>query len=160
MFNLLLLSIIAEKGRPINQSYTGVVNNLKNVRDNKNRTRPGIVIDKIFEYDVDSIMAELEDYCQKAELVFNLAGVNRTENPSEFMEGNFGFASTLLDTLKKYKNTCSIMLSSSIQATVQGRFGDSEYGRSKKAGEELFFFYAAETRARVLVYRRSCRGYV
>lgn len=132
---------------------TALVNNLKNIRDNKNRTRPDLKIDEIFEYDLDSTEEELDQYCGKADFVFNLAGVNRPQNAEEFMQGNFGFASLLLETLKKYKNTCPIMLSSSIQATLQGRFGDSEYGRSKKAGEELFFSYAAETGAKVLVYR-------
>ena len=132
---------------------TALVNNLKNVRDNKNRTRPDLKIDEIFEYDLDSTEEELDQYCGKADFVFNLAGVNRPQNAEEFMQGNFGFASLLLEMLKKHKNTCPIMLSSSIQATLQGRFGDSEYGRSKKAGEELFFSYAAETGAKVLVYR-------
>ena len=102
---------------------------------------------------MDSTMEELDGYCQKADFVFNLAGVNRPENPEDFMKGNFGFASTLLDTLKKYNNKATIMLSSSIQATLAGRFGDSEYGRSKKAGEELFFEYSKETGAKVAVYR-------
>lgn len=132
---------------------TALVNNLKNIRDNKNRTRPGIVIDEIYEYDIDSSREELDEYCSKADFVFNLAGVNRPKDPEDFMKGNFGFASTLLDTLKKHNNRASIMLSSSIQATLSGRFGDSEYGRSKKAGEELFFSYAKETGARVFVYR-------
>ena len=132
---------------------TALVNNLKNIRDNKNRTRPDLKIDEIFEYDLDSTEEELDQYCGKADFVFNLAGVNRPQNAEEFMQGNFGFASLLLEMLKKHKNTCPIMLSSSIQATLQGRFGDSEYGRSKKAGEELFFSYAVETGAKVLVYR-------
>ena len=132
---------------------TALVNNLKNIRDGKNRTRENIVIDEIYEYDIDSTMEELDEYCQKADFVFNLAGVNRPEDNSEFMEGNFGFASTLLDTLKKHNNKASIMLSSSIQATLQGRFGDSEYGRSKKAGEELFFEYAKANDVKVAVYR-------
>lgn len=132
---------------------TALVNNLKNIRDGKNRTRPAIHIDEIYEYDRDSTREELDEYCRKADFVFNLAGVNRPENPEDFMKGNFGFASLLLDTLKKYHNTCPVMLSSSIQATLAGRFGNSEYGRSKKAGEELFFSYGKETGAKVAVYR-------
>ena len=132
---------------------TALVNNLKNIRDGKNKTRPAIRIDEIYEYDMDSTHDQLEEYCSKCDFVFNLAGVNRPKNPEEFMQGNFGFASTLLDTLKKYNNKATIMLSSSIQATLSGRFGDSEYGRSKKAGEELFFEYANETGAKVAVYR-------
>lgn len=132
---------------------TALCNNLKNIRDGKNKTRPNIQIEEIYEYDIDSTIEELEQYCQNADFVFNLAGVNRPENPEDFMKGNFGFASTLLDTLKKYNNKATIMLSSSIQATLAGRFGNSEYGRSKKAGEELFFDYAAETGAKVAVYR-------
>lgn len=132
---------------------TALVNNLKNIRDGKNRTRPAIHIDEIYEYDRDSTMEELDEYCRKADFVFNLAGVNRPENPEDFMKGNFGFASLLLDTLKKYHNTCPVMLSSSIQATLAGRFGNSEYGQSKKAGEELFFSYGKETGAKVAVYR-------
>ena len=132
---------------------TALVNNLKNIRDKKNQTRPNVLIDEIYEYDIDSTKEELDEYCSKADFVFNLAGVNRPENPEDFMNGNFGFASMLLDTLKKYDNKAAIMLSSSIQATLSGRFGDSEYGRSKKAGEELFFEYAKETGAKVAVYR-------
>lgn len=132
---------------------TALVNNLKNIRDKKNQTRPNVLIDEIYEYDIDSTKEELDEYCSKADFVFNLAGVNRAENPEDFMNGNFGFASMLLDTLKKYDNKAAIMLSSSIQATLSGRFGDSEYGRSKKAGEELFFEYAKETGAKVAVYR-------
>lgn len=132
---------------------TALVNNLKNIRDNKNRTRPNIHIDEIFEYDIDSTSEQFDDYCSKADFVFNLAGVNRPDNPEDFMKGNFGFASVLLDTLKKYNNKADIMLSSSIQATLAGRFGNSEYGRSKKAGEELFFDYAKKTGIRVAVYR-------
>lgn len=132
---------------------TALVNNLKNIRDGKNKTRPAIQIDEIYEYDMDSTNEQLEEYCSKCDFVFNLAGVNRPKNPEEFMQGNFGFASTLLDTLKKYNNKAAIMLSSSIQATLSGRFGDSEYGRSKKAGEELFFEYANETGVKVAVYR-------
>lgn len=130
-----------------------LVANLKNIKENKNRTRPNIQIDEIYEYDIDSTLEELDIYCQSADFVFNLAGVNRPENPEDFMKGNFGFANTLLDTLKRYNNKATIMLSSSIQATLSGRFGDSEYGRSKKAGEELFFSYAEETGAKVAVYR-------
>lgn len=132
---------------------TALVNNLKNIRDNKNRTRPGIHIGEIYEYDIQSTEEELDTYCRKAEFVFHLAGVNRPENPEDFMKGNFGFTSQLLDTLKKYENKATIMLSSSIQATLSGRFGDSEYGCSKKAGEDLFFAYAEETGAKIAVYR-------
>ena len=130
-----------------------LVENLKNIRDGKNRTRPNIYIDNIYEYDIDSTPEQLDAYCTDADFVFNLAGVNRPKDPTMFREGNFGFASTLLDTLKKHNNICTIMLSSSIQATLQGRFGTSEYGLSKKAGEDLFFEYANETGAKVLVYR-------
>lgn len=132
---------------------TALVNNLKNIRDNKNRTRPNIKIDEIYEYDIESTSEQLDEYCQKADFVFNLAGVNRPENPEDFMKGNFGFASDLLNTLKKYNNKATIMFSSSIQATLAGRFENSEYGRSKKAGEDMFFDYAAETGAKVAVYR-------
>ena len=132
---------------------TALCNNLKNIRDGKNRTRPNLHIDEIYEYDLNSTEEELDTYCKKADFVFNLAGVNRPENPEDFMKGNFGFASKLLDTLKKYNNKATIMLSSSIQATLAGRFGNSEYGRSKKAGEELFFKYGEETGAKVAVYR-------
>lgn len=130
-----------------------LVANLYNIKDGKNRTRPGIKIEEIYEYDIDSDIKELDEYCKKADFVFNLAGVNRPQNTDEFMKGNFGFASTLLDTLKKYGNRCPVMLSSSIQATLAGRFGKSEYGKSKKAGEDLFFEYSKETGAKVLVYR-------
>lgn len=132
---------------------TALVNNLKNIRDNKNRTRPAIHIDEIYEYDIQSTEEELDTYCQKSDFVFHLAGVNRPEKPEDFMKGNFGFTSQLLDKLKKYENKATIMLSSSIQAALSGRFGDSEYGRSKKAGEDLFFAYAEETGAKVAVYR-------
>lgn len=132
---------------------TALVNNLKNIKDNKNKTRSAIQIDEIYEYDIDSTLEQLDEYCTKADFVFHLAGVNRPQNQEDFMKGNFGFASVLLDTLKKHNNKATIMLSSSIQATLQGRFGDSEYGRSKKAGEELFFSYAEETGAKVAVYR-------
>lgn len=130
-----------------------LVENLKNIRDDKNRTRPGVSIDNIYEYDISNTLEELDAFCADCDFVFNLAGVNRPQDPAEFKAGNFGFASTLLDYLKKHNNKCPIMLSSSIQATLSGRFGDSEYGRSKKAGEDLFFSYAEETGAKVLVYR-------
>ena len=126
--------------------------NLKTIRDGKNRTT-GLAVEQIFEYDIDSDPASLEEYCRQADFVFNLAGVNRPQNQEEFMQGNFGFASTLLDTLKKVNNTCPVMLSSSIQATLIGRYGQSDYGKSKLAGEELFFDYGKETSAKVLVYR-------
>ena len=132
---------------------TALCNNLKNIRDGKNKTRPALNIEEIYEYDLDSTPAELDEYCQKADFVFNLAGVNRPENPEDFMKGNFGFASDLLNCLKKHNNKATIMLSSSIQATLAGRFGNSEYGRSKKAGEKLFFQYAQEIGAKVAVYR-------
>lgn len=132
---------------------TALVNNLKNIRDGKNRTRPNLCINEIYEYDIDSTPEELDEYCAKADFVFNLAGVNRPKDPEEFMKGNFGFASQLLDTLKKHGSMAGIMLSSSIQATLSGRFGDSEYGRSKKAGEELFFKYGEEQGVKVAVYR-------
>ena len=125
---------------------------LKNLRDNKDRTRPDLKIEEVFEFDLDSTEKELDVYCEKADFVFNLAGVNRPKTQEEFMQGNFGFASKLLDTLKKHGNTCPVMLSSSIQATLIGRY-DNEYGRSKKAGEELFFAYGKETGAKILVYR-------
>lgn len=131
---------------------TALVNNLKNIRDNKNRTRPGIKIDEIFEYDINNTPEELNEFCSKADFVFNLAGVNRPTDPEDFRKGNFGFASTLLDTLKKHGNKATVMLSSSIQATLIGRY-DSDYGRSKLAGEELFFDYAEETGVKVAVYR-------
>ena len=131
---------------------TALCNNLKNIRDGKNKTRPDIKIDEIYEYDIDSTPAELDEYCKKADFIFNLAGVNRPENPEDFMKGNFGFASTLLDTLKKHGNKAPIMLSSSIQATCIGRY-DGEYGRSKKAGEDLFFSYADEVGTKVAIYR-------
>lgn len=127
--------------------------NLKNIRDGKNRTRPALCVENVFEYDLDTDPELLDEYCAKADFVFNLAGVNRPKEQSEFMQGNFGFASTLLDTLKKHGNTCPVMLSSSIQATLIGRYGQSNYGKSKLAGEELFFAYAKETGAPVLVYR-------
>ena len=126
--------------------------NLYCIKDGKNRTR-NLTIDEIFEYDIDTEEALLDTYCEKADFVFNLAGVNRPKEQSEFMDGNFGFASKLLDTLKKYQNTCPVMLSSSIQATLIGRYGQSDYGKSKLAGEELFFEYGKECGAKVLVYR-------
>ena len=126
---------------------------LKNIRDGKAKCYGDIVVEEVFEYDIDSTADELDTYCREADFVFNLAGVNRPQNAEEFMEGNFGFASTLLETLEKHGNKAPVMLSSSIQATLAGRFGDSEYGRSKRAGEELFFNYGARTGARVLVYR-------
>lgn len=126
---------------------------LKNIRDGKARCWGILTVDDVFEYDIDSTVEELEQWCRECDYVFNLAGVNRPQNQEEFMKGNFGFASTLLDTLKKYQNACPVMLSSSAQASLTGRFGNSEYGRSKKAGEELFFDYAKETGAKVLIYR-------
>lgn len=126
--------------------------NLKNIRDGKDKTR-AFSVENVFEYDIDSSETELDEYCSKADIVFNLAGVNRPKDNSEFMSGNFGFASTLLDTLKKHNNKCPVMLSSSIQATLIGRYGESDYGKSKLAGENLFFDYGKETGAKVLVYR-------
>ncbi len=125
---------------------------LKNIRDGKDRTHPSLKVDELYLYDIDTDPELLDDYCEKADFVFNLAGVNRPQDPEEFMQGNFGFASTLLNTLKKYNNKCPVMISSSIQATCIGRY-DSDYGRSKKAGEELVFSYGEETGAKVLVYR-------
>ena len=129
-----------------------LVENLKNIRDGKNRTRPNIKIDEILEFDIDTDKSLLDEYCAKADFVFNLAGVNRPKDNSEFMAGNFDFASELLDTLKNHNNKCPVMLSSSLQATLIGRY-DSEYGRSKLAGENLFFDYSKETGATVYVYR-------
>ena len=126
---------------------------LQAIKDGKDRTHPGLQIGELYLYDIDSPEALLETACEKADFVFNLAGVNRPQNQEEFMQGNFGFASKLLSTLKKYSNTCPVMLSSSIQATLVGRYANGEYGKSKKAGEELFFSYAQETGAKVLVYR-------
>jgi len=126
---------------------------LKNIRDGKDKRFPDLKIEEIYEYDIDSTLEELDQYCKDCNFVFNLAGVNRPKDTAEFMTGNFGFASTLLDTLKKHKNTCPVMLSSSQQASLTGRFGDSEYGRSKKAGEDLFLQYGKETGARMLIYR-------
>ena len=130
-----------------------LVENLKNIRDSKNRTRPSLKIEEIFEYDMNNTPEDLDRFCSECDFVFNLAGVNRPKDPKEFREGNFGFASTLLEMLKKHENKCPVMLSSSLQATLAGRFGTSEYGLSKRDGEELFFRYAAETGAAVYVYR-------
>jgi len=126
---------------------------LKNIKDGKDRRFPTLSIDEIYEYDLGNTQEELDAYCKDCDFVFNLAGVNRPKETSEFMEGNFGFASILLDMLKKHKNTCPVMLSSSQQASLTGRFGNSEYGRSKKAGEDLFLEYGKETGARMLIYR-------
>ena len=130
-----------------------LVANLKNIRDGKNRTRPNIKIEEIYEYDIDNSLEELNEFCQKADFVFNLAGINRPKTNDEFMQGNFGFGETLLNTLKKYNNKATVMLSSSIQATLIGRYGQSDYGKSKLAGEELMFKYGEETGAKVAVYR-------
>lgn len=130
-----------------------LVENLKNIRDGKNKTRPNITIAEIYEYDIDSAPAELNEYCEKADFVFNLAGVNRPTDPADFKKGNRDFADLLLSTLKKHNSKAPVMVSSSIQATLAGRFGTSEYGLSKKAGEELFFAYGEETGNRVMVYR-------
>lgn len=126
---------------------------LRTIAEGKNKSYGEINIGEVYEYDIDSTAEQLDEYCQKADFVFNLAGVNRPQNSEEFMQGNFGFASTLLDTLRKHNNRCPVMLSSSIQATLVGRYAEGDYGKSKKAGEELFFAYGAETGARVLVYR-------
>lgn len=130
-----------------------LIENLKNIRDGKNRTRPNLRIEDIFEYDVNNSLDQLNEWCSRADFVFNLAGVNRPKDPKEFQEGNFGFASILLETLKKHNNKATVMLSSSIQATLEGRFGTSEYGLSKKDGEELFFKYSQDTGTKVYVYR-------
>ena len=130
-----------------------LVENLKNIRNKKNTARPDILIDNVYEYDIDGTPEELDEYCKNADFVFNLAGVNRPENPEDFRKGNFGFASNLLDNLKKHGNKAPVMLSSSIQATLEGRFGTSEYGISKKAGEDLFFEYGRKNGVKVLVYR-------
>ena len=126
---------------------------LNNIKDGKARCYGDVTVEAVYEYDLDSTPEQLGEYCKNADFVFNLAGVNRPQNQEEFMQGNFGFASTLLDTLKKHHNTCPVMLSSSQQASLAGRFGNSEYGRSKKAGEELFLKYQEETGAKVLIYR-------
>ncbi len=130
-----------------------LVENLKNIRDGKNRTRPNLVINEIYEYGRNNTLEQLDEWCGKADFVFNLAGVNRPQDPKEFKEGNFGFASTLLELLKKHNNRAPVMLSSSLQATLSGRFGTSEYGLSKRDGEDLFFRYAEETGVTVYVYR-------
>lgn len=130
-----------------------LVENLKCIRDGKNRTRPDLQVDNIYEYDIDSTPAQLDAWCTDCDFVFNLAGVNRPKDPEEFRKGNFGFASTLLDTLKKHGNRCPVMLSSSVQSTLAGRFGTSEYGLSKRDGENLFFDYARDTGTEVYVYR-------
>ena len=130
-----------------------LVENLKNIRDGKNKTRPNITIEEIYEYDIDSTPEQLDEYCSKADFVFNLAGVNRPTDPADFKKGNRDFAETLLETLKKHNSKAPVMVSSSIQATLAGRFGTSEYGLSKKAGEELFFAYGEETGNRIMVYR-------
>lgn len=127
--------------------------NLKNLRDGKNRTRPDIKIEEIFEYDLDSTKEQLESYCEQADFVFNLAGINRPQNNEEFMQGNFSFGENLLDTLKKYDNKAPVMLSSSIQATLIGRYGESDYGKSKQMGEELLFKYGEDNGVKVAVYR-------
>ena len=129
-----------------------LVENLKNIRNGKNRTR-SFTVEKIYEYDIDSTKNQLEEYCSDCDFVFNLAGVNRPKDPEEFKEGNYGFASVLLETLKKHNNKCPVMLSSSIQATLIGRYGESDYGKSKLLGEELFFDYGKENNIKVLVYR-------
>lgn len=126
---------------------------LNNIKDGKAKCYGDLMVDEVFEYDIDSTPEQLDAWCRDCDFVFNLAGVNRPQDPKEFMEGNFGFATVLLNTLKKYHNTCPVMISSSIQATLAGRFGTSEYGKSKKAGEELMFEYGKETGAKVLVYR-------
>ena len=145
MMNILVTGAKGFVGRNLCES-------LKNIRDGKDRTHPGLAIGEIYEYDIDTDAALLDEYCAKADFVFNLAGVNRPENLDEFMQGNFDFASELLDCLKMADNKCPVMLSSSIQATLIGRY-DGVYGRSKRAGEDLFFSYAKETGAKVLVYR-------
>ena len=130
-----------------------LVENLKNIKDGKDRVHKLPSNLEIIEYDIDNTETELEEYCKKADFVFNLAGINRPKDNSEFMKGNFGFGEKLLNLLKKYKNNCPIMLSSSVQATLEGRYAGSEYGKSKLAGEELFKNYGKETGARVLIYR-------
>ena len=130
-----------------------LVSQLRNIQSGKVKCYGDLTVDAVYEYDIDSTIEELEVYCHDCDFVFNLAGVNRPQKQEEFMLGNFGFASTLLDTLKKHHNNCPVMISSSIQATLAGRFGTSEYGKSKKAGEELMFKYGDETGTKVLVYR-------
>lgn len=126
---------------------------LYNLKDGKDRTRPGLKIDEVYEFDLDTPAERLDEFCEKADFAFHLAGVNRPKDNAEFMQGNFGFSSVLLDTLKKHGNICPVMLSSSVQATLIGRYGQSDYGKSKLAGEELFFGYSKETGAQVFVYR-------
>ena len=126
---------------------------LQNIQEGKDRTRPALTVDRLYLYDIDTPKEVLVEACQKADFVFHMAGVNRPKDPKEFMEGNFGFSSTLLETLKKYNNTCPVVLSSSIQATLEGRYAQGDYGKSKRAGEDLFFAYSRETGAKVLVYR-------
>lgn len=130
-----------------------LVASLYNLKNGKDKTRPNLNIEEIYEYDIDGTPTQLNEYCKQADFVFNLAGVNRPQTQEEFMQGNFGFASTLLDTLKKHENKCPVMLSSSIQATLIGRYADGEYGKSKKAGEELFFEYGKQNNVKVCVYR-------
>ena len=130
-----------------------LVVSLNNIKNGKDRTRPNLTIDEVYEYDIDNTEQDLIAFCSDADFVFNLAGVNRPKTQEEFMQGNFGFASLLLSTLKNAKNTCPVMLSSSVQATLIGRYAEGEYGKSKKAGEELFFDYSKETGAKVCVYR-------
>lgn len=130
-----------------------LVESLKCLKDNKDRTRPNLNIEEIYEFDINTDIKLLDEYCSKCDFVFNLAGVNRPKDNSEFMKGNFGFASTLLDTLKKHNNQCPVMLASSIQATLMGRYAESDYGKSKLEGEKLFFNYAKENNSKVLVYR-------
>ncbi len=130
-----------------------LVSALKNIKEGKDKTRLNLSIEEVYEYDLDTDKELLAEYCEKADFVFHLAGVNRPNDNAEFMQGNFGFSSVLLDTLKKYKNTCPVMLSSSVQATLIGRYGQSDYGKSKLAGEELFFAYAQKTESEVFVYR-------
>ena len=132
---------------------TALVNNLKTIRDGKNRTRPGLSIEEIYEYDLGNTKEDLDRFTSDCDFVFHLAGVNRPEDPADFMRGNFGFTSELLDALRRHGNTAPVMLSSSVQATLSGRFGNSEYGRSKQAGEELLFDYGKETGAKIAVYR-------
>lgn len=132
---------------------TALVNNLKNLRDGKNRTRPNLQIDSIYECDRDTTKEELERFCRDADFIFHLAGVNRPKNPEDFVQDNIDFSSLLLNSLKKSKNSSPVMLASSIQATLEGRFADSPYGKSKKAGEDLFFAHGKETGAKVAVYR-------
>ena len=154
-------AVTEQGGRTVNILITGAAGfvgknlsaALKCLQNGTDRTRPDLSVGELYLYDQDSPPELLEEACEKADFVFNLAGVNRPKNQEEFMQGNFGFASTLLDTLKRHKNSCPVMLSSSIQASLVGRYADGEYGRSKKAGEELFFRYGEETGARVLVYR-------